>query len=131
MYELVVTLPTPPSANGFYSVCRGRKILSKRARLWRAKVAPLLEAAHATVPRGWPFGVTYIVTYWYTPSAKRVSELGPDLDGPLKALLDACTQAEWIWLDDCQVIEIHAYKLPVGKPGGVTIKIVPQHERSY
>jgi crossover junction endodeoxyribonuclease RusA len=131
MYELIVTLPTPPGANGFYSVFRGRKILSKRARLWRAQVAPLLEAAQATVPRGWPPGVTYAVTYWYTPASKRVSALGPDLDGPLKALMDACTQAQWIWRDDSQVMEVHAYKLPVARPGGITIKIVPHHERAY
>jgi Holliday junction resolvase RusA-like endonuclease len=105
--------------------------LSARARLWHAQVAPLLEAARATVPRGWPFGVTYRFTYWFTPSTKRVSALGADLDGPLKALLDACTRTQWIWLDDCQVLEVHAYKLPVAKPGGVTVKVTPLQERGY
>ncbi len=127
MHELVVTLPVPPSANGFYSIYSGRKILSKRARLWHAAVAPLLDEAKGTVPPGWPCDAAYVFTYWLTPPTRR----RVDIDGPLKALLDACTRAEWIWADDCQVQQVHAYKMPVFSPGGVTIKITVHQERSY
>lgn len=125
---LIFSLPVPPSANGFYSVYRGRKIMSKRARLWHKEAYLRIHqqlAMLSTGQRGWDTEKTYALTLCYTPGSRRIQ----DCDSPIKATMDALTQSGAIWGDDRQVVELHAYRLPVAKPGGLRAQIVIIEDR--
>lgn len=93
-----VTLPYPPSANRYWRTFRGRAVLSAEAKVYKKHVAALLAAA-GHKPVSGPVA--------YTAHIYRPLRSG-DLDNRLKVLGDALTG--FAWLDDKQVVEIHAYR---------------------
>lgn len=92
-------LPWPPSANGYWRPYRGRGLVpSDAAKKYKADVARISQARR-TLPIVGPVRVTI---HAYRP--RRVG----DLDNCTKVLLDAL--AGWAYLDDSQVVELHAYR---------------------
>lgn len=93
-----VTLPYPPSANRYWRAFRGRTVLSAEAKSYKKQVAAILKAA-GWVPSEGPVA--------YTANIYRPLKSG-DLDNRLKVLGDALTG--FAWVDDKQVVELHAYR---------------------
>jgi crossover junction endodeoxyribonuclease RusA len=91
-----ITLPWPPTVNTYYSVVKGRKILSKKGREYRLAVLRALIITR--FPVGEPLhGDLDIEMYLFPPDARK-----RDIDNYLKAPLDALTKAG-LWGDDSQI----------------------------
>lgn len=86
----------PPSLNAYYRTWKGRILISKEGRGYRAKVA---LAAIGTRPLQGPVAVTARL---YRPARRG------DLDNSLKALFDSLNGVAWV--DDAQVVELHALR---------------------
>lgn len=93
-----LTLPYPPSLNRLYRTVRGRPILSREARQYRATVQGILA------------GMAYRAST--SPVALSVVLFRPrragDADNALKALLDALNGL--LWVDDSQIEELHLWR---------------------
>ncbi len=94
-----IKLPYPPSLNRLYRVVRGRPILSREAREYRAQVQAHLVSIGYEATRS-PVAVS---VWLYRPRRSG------DVDNTLKALLDACNG--FLWRDDSQLLELHVYRL--------------------
>jgi crossover junction endodeoxyribonuclease RusA len=95
---LALTLPYPPGTNNLYATIGRRRVLSREGRDYKATCV-LLALAAGCRPVVGPVGLEVTV---YRP--RRAG----DLDGRLKVLLDAMTGV--VWVDDRQVVELHAYR---------------------
>lgn len=115
---MTFTLPWCPSVNGYWRSFRGRQILSKRARVYRAEVQlltnpdwllkPLFEAAVR-------LQVEFLV---HPPTRRQV-----DLDNLPKGILDALTHAG-VWVDDSQIDDLRIVRGECrGKPGSVLVTV--------
>jgi len=93
-----LVLPYPPSLNRLYRTVRGRPILSREAREYRAAVQRQL-AGIGLKATGSPVALSVAL---YRP--RRAG----DADNALKALLDALNGL--LWLDDSQIVEIHLWR---------------------
>lgn len=90
--------PYPPQLNHLYTVARGRKILSTKGRQYKETVQMI-----CMVKKVKPLdGDVKVIACFYRPRKSG------DLDNVLKALLDSVKG--YLWHDDKQVIEIHAYR---------------------
>jgi crossover junction endodeoxyribonuclease RusA len=88
-----LTLPTPPSANSYWTSAPGRGLVpTDIAKEYKAKVA---ELTRSTVSAPLVGEVTWVGT-WYR--ARRSGDLG----NRLKVLEDALN--EWAFLDDAQIV---------------------------
>lgn len=87
-------IPFPPSVNGYWRSFRGRQILSKRAREYRAKVVKAVASV------GKVDGPCSVIITLHPPDKRR-----RDVDNYSKAILDALTHAG-IWDDDSQVKQL-------------------------
>lgn len=94
-----LTLPYPPQANHLYTIARGRKILSTKGREYKETVRYNCIAQRWRDPLDGELSVTV--------TAYRPRKAG-DLDNVLKAVLDSVKG--YLWHDDKQVVEIHAYR---------------------
>lgn len=103
-----VTLPYPPSANAYWRSVKGRVLVSKEGRKYKALVAKL---AGQYLPLVGPVKVRLHV---HRPRA-----VG-DLDNTLKVLFDALKLI--LWLDDDQVVTIHATRLEERAGGEVVVE---------
>lgn len=93
-----LVLPYPPSLNRVYRTVRGRPILSKEARQYRAAVQQqLAEMGFKASSSSVALSLTL-----YRP--RRTG----DADNALKALLDALNGL--LWVDDSQIVEIHLWR---------------------
>jgi len=115
MSEYTFHLPFPPSVNTYYSVVRGRKVLSKRGRLYK------LESMEAMIEQGLDskgidFGVSVVVIL--NPPCKRKR----DLDNYLKAILDAITYSEF-WVDDSQVHDLRIIRGVKSKVANIEVTV--------
>lgn len=96
-----ITLPWPPSMNGYFASVRGRLILSAKGRLYREVVK-----ARALAER-WPnfnharIGIEFEA--WVPDRRRR------DLDNLLKPMCDALTHAG-LWHDDEQIDDLRIYR---------------------
>lgn len=93
-----VTLDYPPSANRYWRNWRGRMVVSDEARAYKLK-AKLLARVAGGRPQEGPC-VVHLA--FFRPLRKG------DLDNRIKVVLDALQGV--LWLDDSQVVEIHAYR---------------------
>jgi crossover junction endodeoxyribonuclease RusA len=109
----MITLPLPTSTNRLYRVWRGRPILSREGRAFKAAAALLAKAA-GVKPLSGPVQV-FIRVY-------RRRRAG-DLDGFLKSLLDACNGV--LFEDDSQVVAIHAVRLDDKVNPRAEIEVLP------
>ena len=93
--ELLV-LPYPPILNHLYATVNGHRVLSKSGRDYHKVVAKAclgFEIFQSNVS---------VTIYAYRPQRRG------DLDGVFKVCLDSLTGN--LWRDDCQVVEIHAFR---------------------
>ncbi len=93
-----LVLPYPPSLNRLYRTVRGRPILSKEARQYRAAVQQQLAGMRLKASSS-PVALSIAL---YRP--RRAG----DADNALKALLDALNGL--LWVDDSQIVEIHLWR---------------------
>ena len=113
MERVNLELPYPPTVNHYYTIARGRKILSKRGRLFKEDSAYLLSPHKKKILSGRLF--VEVIAY---PPDKRKR----DLDNILKPILDVLGSG-LIFEDDSQVDELTIKRSVVKKPGLVKVKI--------
>ena len=112
MKELTLTLPYPPSVNSLWRVVRGRAILSKRARLYRANVeATVFQAGSPKIT-----GRLGIIIHVFPPDARK-----RDLDNIPKIVLDSLQHAN-VFEDDSQIDELHVYRGEIAE-GQVDVRL--------
>jgi len=109
-----LTLPYPPVLNTYYRHVRGKILISKEGREYRAYVK---NAIYASKDKAILFS-RLRVEIWATMPDKRRR----DLDGIPKAVLDALTHAK-VWGDDEQIDELRIIRGHVEKPGKLLVKI--------
>jgi len=110
-----LVLPWPPSVNGYWRSYRGRQIISKRGREYRASAAA--EMAVAGLLNAQISGPVKVSIDLHPPTLRRY-----DVDNWAKAPLDALTHAG-VWQDDEQVQELTLRKCGKEKPGCIVIEI--------
>lgn len=91
-----LVLPYPPSTNNLYATVRGRRVLTREGRQYKAK-ATLLALAHGLRPLDGEVSVTL--------SLYRPRRAG-DIDNSLKSVFDSLKGVAWH--DDSQVKRIEA-----------------------
>ena len=94
--------PWPPALNHYYrSVTikgQARVLISREGREYRHRLAMVVVLRGKAKPLA---GALYLNLTLHPPDKRR-----RDIDGPLKALLDALTHAH-VWEDDSQVRDLH------------------------
>lgn len=109
------TLRYPPTLNHLYFTAKsGRRVLSKEGATYKEEAGWVLKAAGAKPIEG-PV-VVYMTVY-------RPRKVG-DLDNTLKAVFDSCKGIAWI--DDKQVVEIHAYREDDKENPRVELTVMPR-----
>lgn len=109
-----LSLPYPPSANRLWRNWRGRMVLSTEGRAYKQGVK-LRALTQGCRPLEGPVVVSV--------TAYRPRRIG-DLDNALKALLDALKGVAFV--DDDQVVEIHAMRLDDKADPRVVVEIEEQ-----
>lgn len=109
---VTITLPFPPSVNGYWRCYMGRAILSKPGREYRKKT--LAAVAEQGSPQ---FGdarveVTMIL---HAPDSRR-----RDIDNYSKGVLDGLTHAG-VWSDDEQIDDLHIKRGEIRKGEGAAV----------
>lgn len=99
---LVIHLPEPPSVNHYYTVARGRKILSQEGRQYKEAVRLAWAKQFRSFRVAFPTGAIVVTMVWH-----RGKKIG-DLDNRWKACLDALKGLAWA--DDAQIVEQHGYR---------------------
>jgi len=94
-----LSLPYPPTTNQLYATYRGRRILSKKGREYKAEVEGIFRAKKLRMLDG---------TIKVSIFVHRKRKAG-DLDNRFKVLLDSLTGLAWN--DDSQIIELHGFLL--------------------
>ncbi|AVJ17193.1 hypothetical protein CLM71_08640 [Serratia sp. MYb239] len=118
---MILTLPFPPSVNGYWRApnkgsLKGRHLISDRGRKFNSEaLASILEQLNRK-PRVLTCDLAVSVVFYPPSRARR------DLDNYFKALFDAMTKAG-IWLDDSQIKKLSAEWGPVTKGGKVELRI--------
>lgn len=107
----MITLPYPPSVNRYWRMVSGHMTLSSEARQYKEQVGWLCNVA-GMQPADGPVSLRISV---YRPQRRG------DLDNTLKALLDALSGHAYV--DDAQVVEIHAWRFDDGKDPRVEVCI--------
>ena len=109
-----IRLPWPPTVNTYYTIARGRKILSKKGREYKIAAAGALYRA---IP--WPRadGRLEVLIDAYPPDKRR-----RDIDNIVKPILDSLTDCG-IWDDDSQVDILRIRRKQIEKPGYVRVYI--------
>ena len=97
-------LPFPVSVNALYGVFRGRKLLSKKGRLYKERVSTILGADRE------PFSGDIICHYNFYRGDKRKY----DISNYVKSVEDCITEANF-WHDDSQLVEIVLTKMAVDR----------------
>lgn len=111
-------LPWPPSVNTYYTVARGRKILSKKGREFKAAAV-----AEARRQRGSAKPLTGWLTVTMFASPPTVTRKR-DGDNYIKATLDALTDAG-VWDDDSQARDTRIVMLDKVKGGSMLVEVKP------
>ena len=96
MTEYAFSLPIPPSANRYWQVFHNRIVVTREAKDYKQKVFYQLRNYE-------PLRNDVAVNFTVFRPAKR-----GDLDNYTKVMFDALNGL--VWLDDVQVVEIHAFR---------------------
>jgi crossover junction endodeoxyribonuclease RusA len=111
-------LPWPPSMNHLYPTNKlGRRFLSKRGAAYHEAVA--VELLHQRIPRDRLDGRIALSLYLSPPDKRR-----RDISNLVKCLEDALTSAG-VWVDDCQVDDLHVRRCEVCEGGRVLVLVAP------
>ena len=100
-----LSIPYPPSTNGFYAVVRGRKITSKAGRAWIADAVATIQDQTDSMPMPvFPKRLAVKVTATiYRP------QRSGDLSNRIKPVEDVLQKAG-VLENDSQIDELHWYK---------------------
>ncbi len=117
---VTLTLPYPPSVNKYWRhVMRGRRnitLLSAEGRAYQAEALFYIRSQ---------LGFSFRPLVGHLALRARIHPpdyIRRDLDNCLKAMLDAMTHAK-VWVDDCQVHELHLAWGEVRKGGMALVEI--------
>lgn len=111
---MTIELPVPPTVNHAYATVRGRRVLSKEGRAYKAMVAGRLMVA-----RWKPLdGEVSLSIDWF-----RARRSG-DLTNRVKLLEDALKG--FAWHDDSQVAEVHLRRFENPHNPGVLVTVTPR-----
>jgi crossover junction endodeoxyribonuclease RusA len=103
-------LPYPPTVNHYFSVIRGRPVLSKDARVYRQLVRQCVRSSGTSVSLG-PLALRLEL---FPPDGRR-----RDCDNAQKPILDALQQAG-AFVDDSQIVWLLTVKF-AAVPGGKAV----------
>ena len=117
----MIILPWPPTINTYYTVARGRKILSKRGRSFKEQAWVIMEDSHFAERLK---GEVSVFIRAYPPDKRK-----RDIDNILKPILDVLTAAG-IYDDDSQVSDLRIQRFNPCKPGRVEV-VVTGEDDSY
>lgn len=106
MPDTTLTLPWPPSVNHYWRTVRGRTLISRQGRDYRAQVEKLAAGLVTSAGR-------LALTIHACPPDRRRR----DLDNLLKAPLDAMGHAG-LYVDDSQIDSIHIVRGDVARQAG-------------
>lgn len=119
---IVLSLPYPPSANNMYPTGRnGRRFLSDNGKSYHAEVHARVIEQLRSYPR---LAGRLAVTIALNPPDKRRR----DIANCEKAINDALTKAN-VWLDDCQIDELHIIR-DVPLQGGRVVVTIDEIRRA-
>jgi len=104
-------LPYPPSANAYYRTVRGRPILSKAAREYRAEICSIIGQC-ATME-----GRLIVAINVYPPDRRK-----RDIDNLVKQTLDALQHAG-VYGDDSQIDKLSITRREIVKGGSMEIGV--------
>ena len=110
-----IKLPWPPTVNTYYTVARGRKILSKRGRKYKDDCAAemLLQRPGKVAGR---LGIRIDA---FVPDRRK-----RDLDNLVKPVLDSLGSGpNALFDDDSQIDQLAVYRCPVAKPGFLRVYV--------
>ena len=110
----MISLPYPPTVNHYYTIARGRKILSKRGRLFKQEAIGWLLEQNA--PKGRE-GVYSVMIYVRPPDNRK-----RDIDNLLKPLLDSLVEYGVI-PDDSMIFDLRIQKFDPIKGGKVEMTV--------
>lgn len=110
----MITMPYPPTVNSYYTVARGRKILSRKGRAYQKEAIICLYQQCAPKSSEGPYAICISVR----PPDKRKR----DIDNLIKPLLDSLVEYGAI-SDDSEVIDLRIRKFNPIKDGSVEILI--------
>ena len=110
---MVFELPYPPSVNHYWRIWRGRMVIGREGRAYRAMVCSALQGA-GVEPLDGPLCVQIEL---FPPDRRR-----RDCDNALKALLDALQHAG-AYHDDAQIVWLLVVKDEVIRGGKVSVQV--------
>jgi crossover junction endodeoxyribonuclease RusA len=115
MSDYKLTMPWPPSVNGYWRSFKGRQIISKRGREYRADVVALMKDAglHGELLSG---RISVKITL-EPPTLRKY-----DIDNFCKGVFDGLSHAKF-WVDDEQVDKLTIEKAEKKKGGSVILEI--------
>lgn len=111
---ICLELPFPPAVNNITTVARGRKITTKRGRLYREQAVQAIRQQYRDRPLS---GRLSVVLTLYPPCRRK-----RDIDNYSKASLDALTAAG-VWEDDEQIDRLTIVRGDLLKGGGCSVEI--------
>lgn len=110
----VINLPWPPTVNNYYTIARGRKILSKRGRAYKKEAVILMYRQN--VPKGRE-GIYSLMIYVRPPDNRK-----RDLDNLLKPLLDSLVDYGAL-PDDSMIDDLRIQRFNTIKGGQVSLSL--------
>jgi crossover junction endodeoxyribonuclease RusA len=111
---ITLTLPFPPSVNGYWRNINGRTLISVRGRAYKRVVARLVQWNEAAKRLQGRLTVQVVL---HPPDRRK-----RDIDNSMKALLDAMQEAG-VYLDDSQIDRLVIERGEVEKGGVAVITI--------
>lgn len=111
---MIVNLPWPPTVNHYYTVARGRKILSAKGRAYKTECCWLMAAERVPKLDSGKFSITI---HAYPPDRRK-----RDLDNILKPVLDALGEYGAI-TDDSDVDWLKVMRQEARKGGVISVSV--------
>ena len=111
---IVLTLPFPPSVNGYWRNINGRTLISAKGRAYKKAVARLAQWNYAAKQLESRLEVLVIL---HPPDRRK-----RDIDNSMKALLDSM-QAAGVYLDDSQIDRLAIERGEIKKGGAAIVTI--------
>ena len=110
----MIDLPWPPTVNHYYTVAKGRKILSQSGRAFKLYATQLMQIQHIDRIKAPSYSVHILAR---PPDRRR-----RDLDNVLKPILDALTEYGAI-SDDSKIDDLRIQRLKPVKLGSIQISV--------
>lgn len=115
MSDYEFKLPWPPSINSYWATFRGRRLISKKGRLYAKEVDQILDDLNL---KGEMISNRLCVHITLNPPTLRKY----DVDNFNKCLFDALSKSGF-WVDDEQVVKLTIEKGIKTPPGNAVVKV--------